>query len=94
MINHWSTFRRADLFRKRRSLYPKVKVCGGLYRRSPQPKDDTLLRAVQKAVANISIDRQDSNDSVTLVDSQTTNKSAMTMSERREKILSFHTMVG
>lgn len=74
-------------------MYPKFKVCGGLYRRSPQPKDDTLLRAVQKAVAIISVDRKQSNDAVTLVDSQTTNKSDMTISERRAKILSFDRMV-
>jgi len=62
------------MIRSRRRLWPKVKVYGGLYSVSRQPKNDPLLREIQEAVKNMSVDRHNSSDEVTIVGTQKTEK--------------------
>jgi hypothetical protein len=54
---------------ERRTRYPKVQVLGRWVSR-PAEKDP-LLREIQEAVKGMSIDRQVSSGTVTLVDGQT-----------------------
>lgn len=53
----------------RRKNYPRVKVLGGLYSVRRQPKDDSLIREVIKAVNDLPESKHVPSDEVTYVES-------------------------
>ncbi|CAG8919613.1 unnamed protein product [Penicillium salamii] len=61
MKYHFTAFRRSEAMLERRARYPKVKAYG-VFSVSRQPKNDPLLREIQEAVKNMSIERQHSSD--------------------------------
>jgi hypothetical protein len=55
---------------ERRKNYPRVKVLGGLYTVRRQPKDESLVREVIKAVNDVPVSKDVSSDEVTRVESR------------------------
>ncbi len=53
----------------RRKNYPRVKVLGGLYSARREPKDDSLVREVIKAVNDLPVSNHVPSDEVTYVES-------------------------
>lgn len=54
---------------ERRKHYPRVKVLGGLYSVRREPKDDSLVREVIKAVNDLPVSKDVSSDEGTYVES-------------------------
>lgn len=54
---------------ERRKNYPRVKVLGGLYSVRREPKDDSLVREVIKAVNDLPVSKHVSSEEVTYVES-------------------------
>lgn len=55
---------------RRVKQYPRVKILGGLYYARREPRCDPLLQEIKNAAKGLAQPRQDSTDSMSLVESQ------------------------
>ncbi|KAJ5157873.1 uncharacterized protein N7482_008973 [Penicillium canariense] len=52
MRSRFSSMERSAVMLTRRQQYPRVEVLGGLYKARRQPKDDSLIREIKKAISD------------------------------------------